>query len=174
MKQNRMAIREPDIFDILSAAWILASNDENPIMTYEGITQRLNLPKEFDVRKLIQCRGELFRRGVSYYRLREWKQQMLEGKHLPSWIEDIEDETARKKRIQSLSYDDVFRSQFRAQRDAPRSEVQIIEWGLQHIDRLRKANVEAQEQTAKSWQMWLLFAVSILNTALAVGAALFK
>ena len=84
MKQSRVAIREPDVFDILSATWILACNDENPIMTYEGIRYRLNLPKDYDIRKLIQSRGELFRRGVPYYRLRECKQQMLERKRLPS------------------------------------------------------------------------------------------
>ncbi|MDZ7380003.1 MAG: hypothetical protein ONB06_11745, partial [candidate division KSB1 bacterium] len=55
---------QPDIFDVLSATWVFACNDENPIITYEGIRQRLNLSTSFDITSLVQSRGDLFRRGV--------------------------------------------------------------------------------------------------------------
>ena len=85
------------------------------------------------------------------------------GKHLPSWIRDVDDETTKKSAIEALSPEDVFRSQFRAEYDAPKSSVEVIDWGLQHIDRLRKASLEYQEQTAKRWEIWLVFLVSILT-----------
>lgn len=140
---KRTKIKGPDEFDILSATWILASNDENPSITYEGIKYRLNLPDDYDVRELISSRADLFRRGIPRQRLDKWKQEMLEGKHLPSWIREIEDDAERQSTISSLTTNDVFRSQFRAERDAPQSEIEIITWGLEHIDRLRKANIEA-------------------------------
>jgi len=167
-RQNRIVVKEPDVFDILSAAWILACNDENEIITYEGIKYRLNLPDNYNVKALIQSRGELFRRGVPRYRLKEWKEDMLAERHLPSWILEIEEPSARKQAIEALTPDDVFRSQFRAEKDAPRAPVEIIDWGLQHIDRLRKASIEAREQSAKSWQMWLVFVVGIINTGLSL------
>jgi len=75
----------------------------------------------------------------------------------------VTEDELRARLISELSPDDVFRSQFRAGADAPQSSIEVIDWGLQHIDRLRKAHFDAKETTAKSWQMWLLFAVGILN-----------
>ena len=173
-KKKRIAIKEPDVFDILSATWILACNDENEIITYKGINDRLNLPKDYDVKALIQSRGELFRKSVPAHRLREWKDEMFTGCHLPAWIRDIDDATERKKAIENLSPDDVFRSQFRAGKDSPRSPVEIINWGLEHIDRLRKASVDAKEQSAKRWEIWLVFAIGIINIIVTVTVALLK
>jgi len=172
-KKKRTAIKS-DEFDILSATWILASNDENPSMTYEGIRYRLGLPADYDIKGLIQSHGELFRKGVPSRRLERWKEQMRLDKHLPSWIRDIDDETTRKKTIEALSPEDVFRSQFRAEYDAPQSSVEVIDWGLQHIDRLRKASLEYREQTAKRWEIWLVFLVSILNIIVSILIALLK
>jgi hypothetical protein len=88
---------------------------------------------------------------------------MLLGQHLPSWIRAIEDENIRREKIQSLTPDDVFRSQFRAEPKASRSPIEIIDWGLQHIDRLRKAGSEAREEKAKKWtNLWMPLASIIL------------
>jgi hypothetical protein len=153
-KQTRLVIKEPDVFGILSATWILACNDETEMITYEGIKHRLNLQDDFDIKGLIQCRGELFRKGLPRYRLKEWKEAMLGGRRRPSWILDIEDPSIQRQRIEALTADDIFRSQFRAEKDAPRSPIEIIDWGLQHIDRLRKASLEAREESIKRWQLW--------------------
>jgi len=173
-RQNRIAIKEPDVFDILSAAWIMACNDENEIITYEGIKYRLKLSADFDVKALIQSRGELFRRGVLSNRLKEWKKEMLVGRNLPSWILEIEEPSAQKKEIEDLTPDDVFRSQFRAEKDAPRAPVGIIDWGLQHIDRLRKASLEARELSAKNRQMWMVFWVGIISMIVSLLIAWLK
>lgn len=166
-KKKRIAIRS-DEFDILSATWILSCNDENPSMSYEGIRYRLGLPTDYDIKGLIQSHGELFRKGIPRHRLEGWKDQMRLGKHLPAWMREIDDEITRKAKVEALDPEDIFRSQFRTEYDAPQSPVEVIDWGLQHIDRLRKANLEYREQTAKRWEIWLVFSVSIINIIVSI------
>jgi hypothetical protein len=167
--------------DIVSAIWILASNDETSLITYEGIRYRLGLASGFDVRKLVQRRGELFRAGANEKHLEAWKNEMLASRHLPSWIRAITEKTEREKTIKTLTVNDVFRSQFRVTGSlggrpwrADRSPIEVIKWGLEHIDRLRKAKLEAHEATAKSWQMWLIFGGTILSIVTQVIIALVK
>jgi hypothetical protein len=156
MKIQRVTIKGPTELDILSAIWILSCNDENPIITYEGIKYRLSLPEDYDVKSLIQSRGELFRFRVPARRLEAWKEQMKAGRHLPSWIRDIQDTSTRETKIDGLSTDDVFRNQFRAKTAAPPAPIEVIKWGLEHIDRLRKAGIEAREEkTKKITGMWI-------------------
>jgi len=163
---------EPDVFDVLSATWVMACNDEQPIITYEGIRWRLNLAPSFDLRGLIQSRGDLFRRGVSQARLDEWKNAVQANKQVPGWIRSIQNTDDKHRTIDKLTVNDVFRSQFRTVRGAPQSSLEVIDWGLRHIDRLRRASYEAGEKTAKSWQIWLVFAVGLLSIAATIIAAL--
>jgi len=99
---------------------------------------------------------------------------MLEGRRRPSWILDIEDQSLKKQTIQALTADDVFRSQFRAEKDAPRSPIEIVDWGLQHIDRLRKASMEAREESIKRWQLWAVLIISIVNIVVTITVAIIK
>jgi hypothetical protein len=161
-KPTHSPIKGSDEFDILSAIWILASNDEDSIITYEGIKYRLDLPGAFDIRGLVKSHGELFRRGITTYQLEELKRDMLAGKRLPPWIRDIEDLSDRNATIQGLTTHDAIRSQFRAEENAPRSDIKIIDWGLQHIHRLRKASIEHREQKAK----WTMPFLTILVTGI--------
>jgi hypothetical protein len=167
--------------DIVSAIWILASNDETSLITYEGIRYRLGLSPDFDVRKLVQKRGELFRAGARRSHLEGWRNEMLAGRQLPSWIRAITDSAEREKTIRALTVNDVFRSQFRASgsADGPpwradRSPIEVMKWGLEHIDRMRKAKLEARETTAKSWQMWLVFGAAVLSIATQILIAVLK
>lgn len=170
MKSTRKVdVTASDDYDILSAIWILASNDDNPIITHKGIKYRLGLPDDYDVRGLVRSRAELFRDGIPAQRLAEWKQVLRTGKHLPSWIRDIEDKDVQKTTIDSLAPDDAFRSQFRAERDALRSPIEIIDWGLQHIDRLRKSTVETREEKIRRWtSMW----IPLLSLFIALSAVI--
>lgn len=152
----------PNDFDVLSAAWVFACNDDNELITYEGIKHRLGLPANYDVQRLIRTRGELFRQGVTRTRLGEWKNQLIQGKNVPSWIRELDDEK-RTVTIYHLRADDVFRSQFRAERRAERTSIEIVEWGLRHIDRLRKAGFEEREQRITVRQVWLIAAIGVLN-----------
>jgi hypothetical protein len=164
----------PDDYALLSAIWILACNDENNLITYKGIQHRLGLPKDYDVRGLVVQHGELFRQGMPASKLEEWKEDMRHGKRRPAFIRRAESDELRNRLIDTLQPSDGFRSQFRAETNAPRSEVVVIEWGLGHVERLRKAHYEARDATAKSWQIWLVFAASLLGVAATIIAALLK
>jgi hypothetical protein len=167
------SIEPPDEYAVLTAIWILASNDEKAMVTYRGIIHRLNLPATYDINGLVRKHGELFRLTMPPSRLEKWKSDMRIGKHIPSWIREVPiGERARV--IESLGPNDGFRSQFRTGEDAPQSPVAVIEWGLNHIERLRKASGEAREATAKSWQIWLVFATGILGVVATIVSALVK
>jgi len=155
--------------DILCSIWILACNDENPQITYQGLSHRLGLADNFDVRALVQSRGELFRKQTQLRQLNSWKAEMLQNKHLPSWIREIEDDILRKEKINSLTTEDVFRSQFRAEANSPRSEIEIINWGLQHIDRLRKVELETKQERTR---FFTSVVIPIFSTVVAIIAVL--
>ena len=74
--------------DLVSAIWILSSNDENHMITYEGIRERLGLSAGFDVRDLVNKRRELFRPKGPTQAVENWKKRMRE-KAQPSWIRSI-------------------------------------------------------------------------------------
>ena len=93
---------------------------------------------------------------------------MLNGKHLPSWLRDKENHEARKTAIESLKSEDLFRNQFRPEANAPRAPVEIINWGLEHIERLRKANSEAREEKQKRVTSYWLPLISAITALLAV------
>jgi len=164
---TKPSLVNPDDLDVLCAIWILSCNDENPIVTYRGINYRLGLKDDYDVKALVGCRGEMFRKGVSARRLRDWKQAMHTGKNLPSWIRIMEDVVLRGQAINDLSSEDVFRNQFRAEENAPACPIEILDWGLKHLDRIRTANLTARDERLKRMSaIW----VPLLSTAVAMSA----
>lgn len=150
--------------DIVSATWILASNDENPLITYKSVIHRLGLEENFDIKGLIKVHGELFRQKASDKALTEWKNQMSSGKHLPSWVKSLS-ESEKQKAINALTTDDIFRSQFRAKSSAPASDISIINWGLEHIERTRKVSTEQNHEKYKKLTM---FWIPILTTTISI------
>jgi hypothetical protein len=169
---TKPSLVNPDDLDILCAIWILSCNDENPVITYRGINYRLGLQDDYDVRSLVRSRGEMFRRGVSLRRLQAWKQAMRTGKHQPSWIRHIEDVALRDQAIGALTSDDVFRNQFRSEESAPPCVIEIVDWGLKHIDRIRTANLNVHEERVKRLSgIWVpLLSTIVAITAILVGA----
>jgi hypothetical protein len=165
-----------DVFDILSALWIIASNDTNPLIAYEGIKHRLNLPVGYELEELVQKRGELFRNHISLHSLEEWKAVLLANpSSRPSWIHTLGDESFQKTKIESLTVNDAFQSQFRgASGDPSRSPIEIVDWGLQHIERLRKASLETREESIKRWQLWSVLIISVTNIIITIVVAIFK
>ena len=160
--------------DLISAVWILASNDENHLVTFKGIQERLDLDKSLDVKHLVLKRRELFRPNAPPGELEEWQKSMREGNRLPTWIKIIPERERRLAAIDDLSQKDVFRSQFRASKGAPKSQVEIIRWGLEHIDRLRTSKIAARDASAKSWQMWLVFGIGVANIIATIAVAYMK
>jgi len=152
--------------DTVAAIWILASNDERPEVSYRGLRFRLRLPDEVDERQLVARRGELFRLNIPESRLEELKARYREGSRLPSWLRSLP-EADRAAAINELTVNDFFRSQFRADADAPRSAIEVVDWGLKHIDRLRSAIIEKKESRLKEWSLkW----IPLASTTLAVIA----
>ncbi len=92
------------------------------------------------------------------------------SKNRSSWIKALGNEGNQIKAIEELSSNDVFRSQFRAAEGAPKSPIEIIDWGLQHIDRIRKASMETKEQNAKSKEVQLVLIISALNVIISILA----
>jgi hypothetical protein len=163
--------RELEDIDLLSAIWILASNDENPLITYLGLTHRLGLHADYDVRATVGKRRELFRPGATVGRILAWKDEMRTGRNIPGWIAALDSPSDRTAAIEAITPNDVFRSQFRTQAKAERSPVSVITWGLEHLERIRKGKVEAQDANAKKWQMWLVFGVSAAGVISQFGIA---
>ncbi len=153
-------------FDTVAAVWILASNDENPEISYRGLRQRLRLSEDVNERQLVARRGELFRLAIPQSRLEELRARYKAGKQLPSWLRELP-VVERAAAIDELTVDDFFRSQFRSDAGASRSPIEVVDWGLKHIDRLRSAFVEKEESKVKLWSgKW----IPLASTTLAVIA----
>ncbi len=159
---GRIPIAKTDDLDILSGVWIMSCNDDNPIMTYRSISHRLNLPDTYDVKALVRSRPELFRLGILNSRLNAWKDLMKSGKNRPNWIVEIRDHDKQREAIDSLSREDVFRSQFRVEDQSPKSPIEIVDWGLQHIERLRRAAAEEREARSRKWNSIIIPLASLM------------
>jgi hypothetical protein len=154
--------------DILSAIWVLSCIDENPIMTYRGIATRTAIT-EAEARKLVGSRRELFRPGVLQSRLDTWKTKMKTGGTVPAWILEMPKQE-QQKAIDDLSEKDVFRNQFRVEDRAPKCSIEIINWGLNHLDLIRKSAAATREEKLKRWGTIVLPTGAIL-VSLAVALA---
>jgi hypothetical protein len=148
----------------------MASNDEVSIITYKGIAFRLGIDETY-ARSLVASRPELFRLRAPTRGLREWKKTLTGGRG-PSWLKELPAGPARDKAIEDLKEKDCFRSQFRADYGAARSDLDVIEWGLKHLDRVRTTLVKHDEGIAKSWQMVLTIGLTLLGiiTQLVIAA----
>ena len=147
--------------DVLPAIWILSCNDENPILTYRGIAARVGIT-EAEARRLVGSRRELFRPGVREVRLNSWKDGLKAGRNLSGWMLEITDTEERKQVIEALSSKDVFRNQFRIEDTAPKCPIEVISWGLDHLDLLRKSAATAREEKIKKWGTVILPLTAIL------------
>lgn len=167
--QQRVRLGEERL-DLVSAIWILASNDDYPEISYQGLRQRLDLSLEMNERQLVGSHAELFRCRIPENRLDELKARYRLGKQIPSWLRQLPEEQ-RASAIERLTTDDFFRSQFRPQSDAPRSPIEIIDWGLQHIDRLRTAAAELREEELKRFSLVWTPLVSLLIAFLTLAGS---
>jgi len=90
------------------------------------------------------------------------------GKNLPSWLQNLPTNEQKEEAINSLLATDVFRSQFRTGSNAPKAPVEILNWGLEHIERMRRASLESRDYLAKSWQAWVAIGISGLTLILTI------
>jgi hypothetical protein len=151
--------------DTLSAIWVLSCLDEDPILTFAGIANRTGLSDE-EARKLVASRREMFRPGVSEKRLAAWKDKLRLGKSRAAWVLEIGDVERQNSAIDAISTRDVFRNQFRVNADAPKCSVEIINWGLNHLDLIRKSGATFRDERQRRWGAVVLPTVAILSTLL--------
>jgi hypothetical protein len=167
-KQNGSSDKDSD--DVLPAIWILSCNDENPIITYKGIAVRIGVT-EGDAQRLVGTHRELFRPGIRPHRLNAWKERLKVGKGLPGWLLEITDHLERNKAIDALSPQDVFRNQFRVEDGAPKCSIEIIDWGLKHLDMIGSRAATVREEKIKKWGTVILPLCAILVSLIVALAA---
>ena len=79
----------------------------------------------------------------------------------------------REGAIRQLGPSDAFRNQFRAGRDLPQCELAVIACGLQHIERVRKANSDAREAKLRRWTTVVIPILSLLVALASIGATIY-
>lgn len=149
--------RSRDQLSNVAAIWIFACNDEESILTYKGIVDRLEI-QESEVHGLLHKHRELFRLGAQLAHIEELRSKYRNAAEdkLPRWLR-VMSQTDRSKALDSLNETNVFRSQFRTVARAERSPLNITEWGLNHIENLRKVRSEGKEWWLKIVQVGLTF-----------------
>lgn len=169
-REEQSTVGHIDDFDLTAAIWILSSLDENPVMTYRGVVDRVGSTEE-NVRRLVFRRRELFRPGVREFVLDSWKSDMRKGTRIPNWIRAQQDPS---QTIDALTSDDVFRNQFRVEDKAKKSDLEIIEWGLQHVERLRKADTEHRQESKARWSLIMSSASVIIALGTLLATTIFQ
>jgi hypothetical protein len=178
MPGERTPIEGPGEFDIISAIWLLACTDRDTIITYRGIAHRLSV-RGLDadgVRKKVKSRAELFSPVVASTWFGQWQTWVVNNGHFPGWVLELPGgSTVWKQTIRDLRRDDVFRCQLRTDTRPPNTPdpctqvvpSDLIKLGLEHIDRLRKAEAEKREEWLKRITGYRLPALALLVTAFA-------
>jgi hypothetical protein len=167
--KGEITLTGEDTYDALSAIWVLACVDDDPIITYEGLRYRLSRGPVYKLKNIVASHPELFRRNISDERFDEGKHRILRAASedkpelLPAWIRNTKRKESWEQVIDNLGPDDVFRSQLRATGGSVQANIEQIDWGLEHIERIRTARVQARSELATKNQFWLVFVVSIVN-----------
>jgi hypothetical protein len=119
------------------------------------------------VKELIKANRPLFRPKAPT-QLEAWKKKREEDRKFPEWLSGNTEEE-KLDALNNLEAEQTFRSQFRVGpqpkgKDYPDpAPVEVIEWGLQYIDRRRKAMLEFRDTTAKQWQIIAVAVIGIAN-----------
>jgi hypothetical protein len=156
MSTKLVARYSAEQWDTLSAIWVMSCNDKFPIMTYAGLGSRVTLA---EVRKLVGGRRELFRPMGERERerhMKTWKADIISDMesstedHTPRWILDILDPEERRRAMEEFHTRDAFINQFRQAPYGVKCKRSAIDWGLNHIERLRRAELEEIELLRKA------------------------
>lgn len=137
-------------------------------MTYRYTAERLDGANIESIKAIVGKRPELFRLKISVETLEAWKNDMLGRKRLPAWVKEADNKNDFEKFIAELQISDVFHSRFRILENSEPTKIEIIEWGLQHIDRLRKSSLDSIEVNRRWIKEWLIPILSILVAVVTV------
>lgn len=149
----------------VAAIWILASTDENPIITFKSVIERVGYENENEVLNVILKYRELFRHKAQTSQLDKLKNQWRSQQNtdiLPTWLQNKTTED-KERLIDEVSRDTVFRSILRTNYSAPKSSQGSIDWGLRHIDSLRKIESDKTDKRFRNYHL-VLTTVSLAVT----------
>jgi|GEM_PF-1473593 len=172
MKFKRKVIDSPEYFDILTAVWILSNNDDNPIMLYDSLNKRLSIPSTIDLKKMVLSRRELFRPGVKKSELEKKKINWKSNHNIPEYLLEFSDEQ-RKKIINEITEADVFRSQFRIGEKTDKTSIETINWGLNHIEKIRQYRIEKQNESLQRISSKWVPILSLVITLFTISSTMF-
>jgi hypothetical protein len=81
---NKVTASSEASYGQTAAIWILASNDQDPTVSYASIAHRLSLGDPDEARKLVAKHPELFRKGIPSSRLERVKEKFRASP--PAWL----------------------------------------------------------------------------------------
>lgn len=174
-KDDQNSINYLEEFDVLSSVWIMANNDDDSLMFYESVKNRLGLHSKYQLKEIITKRSELFRRKISKHRLDllkiKWHAECAKAHpKMPSFIFRLDTAQERTDLIDSITEDDIFRSQFRVKDDAPKADIEIIDWGIKHIERLRNNLIDKKEKRKRILkEIWIPFGSILLTMIILIS-----
>jgi hypothetical protein len=144
--------------------WMMASQDQTPFLSYQSVASRLYGPiregevltaRVDEVRNLVGRWRELFRPSAHPKDFEEWKHKLDESftrvqkeeppvGPYPEWLLDLSvpDQEAQLAKLKQS----VFRSQLRIRQGAGKSPPEDIKFGLDYIDSMRSALLDADKE----------------------------
>ncbi len=167
---GRPVVGEPDDLAITAAIWVMSCNDESSLIPYYGLSYRLGIA-DADARRLVRSRPELFLPGVPPAWLDAWKQTLGGPGTSPGWYQAIPPES-RAATLAGIRGADAFCNQFRAEQDSPRCSLDVLRWGVEHLELLRKAASESRRQRRDLWTHWIAPGAALLAALLVLAGSL--
>ncbi len=166
ISSGRPVAGEHDDLAITAAIWVMSCNDESSLIPYYALSYQLGIA-DADARRLVRSRPELFRPSAPPAWLDAWKQNLGGPGTSPGWYLAIPPES-RAATLAGIRGADAFCNQFRAEQDSPRCSLDVMRWGVEHLERLRDRAAESRRQRRELWTHWIAPGVTLLAALLVI------
>lgn len=138
-KKTQLKKDSPEYFKILSAIWMISNTEECPLILYKQLYISLKISESIDLKGIIQDNREFFKHGSNQKELdimkTIWKRDGLN----PDYLKTSQKSEEVNNNIDKIGTDDVFKSYFRISGCNEKTSIEIINWGVNHIDKLQQA-----------------------------------
>ncbi|HPG32206.1 MAG TPA: hypothetical protein PLM34_00025 [Lentimicrobium sp.] len=150
----------------LLAIWVKACNDEQPIMFYNSLMDSLGIEDEQGLRELISMNKELFR-PLSPIALDRYKTYYNENiDNFPPGLVGVGEDPIDA--VNNLNIHCGFTSQFRRRPNEQKSPKEIIEMGVNYIEKKWELEVKYTEIRDRFWGNLIIPILALLVALLAV------
>jgi hypothetical protein len=157
----------------LFATWILACNDEQPIIFYKSLAERLGCDNTDDLREMVKNHRELFR-PMKEATLNKYKKHYMDKPHCFPKVLNTNNESVEDA-WRHITTEDAFTSQFRRKPDEKKSSDDLRDWGVNYIQKRWDMVVKTREERRFIRSAIYIPVASIIVTImLAVMAILYK